>query len=146
VILIEEGDATVATQSVMGCCTAVISPTTTDESYPTCKTDLLDSVLERQVIGKMPQFTQDQAVQVLHDAQEAWKGGSGVWPQLSWRERVTAIQNLVAELELVREQIIETLMWEIGKNYPDAASEFDRTMSFIQQVYYSCKAHPLCIS
>lgn len=132
VLMIDEDDKSVATLAVTACCTASVAPS--DSSSSSCKADLSDATLQRQVIGKMPQFTTDQASQALKDAQEAWKGGSGAWPQMSWRERVTAIQNLVKELKLVREEIIVTLMWEIGKNYPDAASEFDRTMSFIQQV------------
>jgi glyceraldehyde-3-phosphate dehydrogenase (NADP+) len=30
-----------------------------------------------------------------------------------------------------REEIVELLMWEIGKNTTDAAKEFDRTVEYI---------------
>ena len=30
-----------------------------------------------------------------------------------------------------RDEIIELLMWEIGKNKPDATKEFDRTVEYI---------------
>ena len=112
--------ATVA--NVMGCCASLVdSPT---------------------VIGQMPQMTTDEALEVLDIAKDAWKGGSGTWPQMSLRDRVKAIQTFMTVLQEQRTAIIEVLMWEIGKNLQDATSEFDRTMQFIQKLIETIHTDP----
>ena len=53
------------------------------------------------------------------------------WPQMSFLERLTAIESLIQDLETnQRERMVQVLMWEIGKNRKDAEAEFDRTMQF----------------
>jgi glyceraldehyde-3-phosphate dehydrogenase (NADP+) len=92
-------------------------------------------VFDRPVIGKMVQMSKDQISAVLSDAERAWAGGGGTWPQMSLRERLSAIEDLLDELEATqRERMVEVLMWEIGKNRLDAESEFDRTIAFGRQV------------
>mmetsp|Transcript_18404 Transcript_18404/g.42010 ORF Transcript_18404/g.42010 Transcript_18404/m.42010 type:complete len:379 (-) Transcript_18404:2692-3828(-) len=89
----------------------------------------------RPTIGKLPQMSKEQTLGVLKDAERAWDGGSGVWPQMSFRERLDAIERLIDDLETnQRELMVQVLMWEIGKNRRDAESEFDRTMTFGRQV------------
>ncbi|KAL3908628.1 MAG: hypothetical protein SGARI_002973, partial [Bacillariaceae sp.] len=92
-------------------------------------------VYTRPTIGKMAQMTSAQTLAVLKDAEQAWNGGSGAWPQMSLKQRLEAVENLLQDLETnQREVMVETLMWEIGKNRKDAESEFDRTMQFGRQV------------
>jgi glyceraldehyde-3-phosphate dehydrogenase (NADP+) len=104
--------------------------------YGCCGIDEQDSSkFTRPLIGHMPQMSSSQTLSVLKDAETAWDGGSGVWPQMSLRERLQAIENLLRDLETnYREQIVQALMWEIGKNRMDAESEFDRTIAFGRQV------------
>ena len=84
-------------------------------------------------IGEMPQLSTQQATDILNDAvTKGWKGGAGEWTQMSLSERIRRIQDLISHLQTQREEIIQVLMWEIGKNYNDAASEFDRTIQFIE--------------
>jgi len=91
--------------------------------------------LRRPIIGKMPHMNEEQTLQVLTDAETAWDGGSGAWPQLSLRERVEAIEQLLNDLESnQRTPMIQALMWEIGKNRKDAEAEFDRTIAFGRSV------------
>lgn len=93
------------------------------------------SQFTRPVIGHMPQMTSAQTLAVLQDAEAAWNGGSGVWPQMSLRERLEAMETLLQDLETNhREHMVQVLMWEIGKNRNDAESEFDRTIAFGRQV------------
>lgn len=89
---------------------------------------------QQELIGKIPQMSTKLTFEVLEDAKQAWKGGSGVWPQMSLGERVQAIENFLEELQKQRDAIVTTLMWEIGKNVKDAESEFDRTVAFCKQV------------
>ncbi len=97
-----------------------------------------------QPIGEMPQMTTGQSLEILQAAQSGWNRGNGEWTQYTLQQRIAAIQAFVQELQAVRDDIVHTLMYEIGKNYSDAASEFDRTIQFIQQtirVLQSSSAH-----
>lgn len=110
---------------VMGCCSSE-----NEESY------------QQELIGQIPQMNTELTLQVLEDAKQAWKGGSGVWPQMSLKERIQAIQLFLKELAKKREQIVTTLMWEIGKNRKDAETEFDRTVQFCNQVIDTIQTDP----
>ncbi len=144
---LDHGVGRVKLSDVYGCCAKVSStgsataPKIEDEECPekttTTSSSSSDSssslIISPVVIGTMPQFTQSQSLQTLQSAVEAWKGGSGTWPQMSLSERISSIQSLIANLQQKRNEIINVLMWEIGKNYKDAAAEFDRTIQFIQK-------------
>lgn len=107
-----------------------------------CCSEKKDGSYEQQLIGKIPQMSTDLTFQVLEDAKQAWKGGSGTWPQMSLKERVEAIELFLEELGKSREHIVTTLMWEIGKNRKDAEAEFDRTVSFCKQVISTIRTDP----
>ena len=118
-------DQGVAMVDVRGCCTETIAQDGKDDSL----------TFSNPVIGKLPQMSKEQTLAVLKDAEEAWNGGSGTWPQMSFKERLDAIEGLIQDLETnQREKMVQVLMWEIGKNRKDAESEFDRTMEFGRQV------------
>mmetsp|Transcript_15237 Transcript_15237/g.28678 ORF Transcript_15237/g.28678 Transcript_15237/m.28678 type:complete len:586 (+) Transcript_15237:71-1828(+) len=84
-------------------------------------------------MGAMPQMSTDQAIQILQDAKQGWDSGNGKWTQMSLSQRIAAIESFTTELQHSRDEMIKVLMYEIGKNYNDAASEFDRTVDFIRQ-------------
>lgn len=113
---------------VQGCCT-VPGDGTNENGI-----DIKSTSIEPAMIGQMPQMSTDQTMKVLADAKQAWSGGMGIWPQMSLKERIMAVETLLQELTKIREDIVETLMWEIGKNRKDAESEFDRTVSFVRNV------------
>ncbi|KAL7503431.1 hypothetical protein ACHAXN_001990 [Cyclotella atomus] len=81
----------------------------------------------------MPQFTTQQSLEALSSSLAAWNGGSGTWPQMSLASRIAAVQSFLSELQSKREEIVNVLMWEIGKNLEDAEAEFDRTIQFALQ-------------
>jgi len=86
-------------------------------------------------------MTSDDALSVLNSAKRAWNGGMGIWPQLSLKRRIEAIELFFDELvKTKREDIIQVLMWDIGKNRNDAEAEFDRTVSFAQQVIQAIRS------
>mmetsp|Transcript_1449 Transcript_1449/g.2660 ORF Transcript_1449/g.2660 Transcript_1449/m.2660 type:complete len:568 (-) Transcript_1449:45-1748(-) len=107
-----------------------------------CASDEKKQEIVPQVIGRLPQMSTEQTLEIAKAAKSAWNGGSGVWPQMSLSKRVTAVENFLTELKKQRESIIELLMWEIGKNEADATSEFDRTIEFAQQVIDVVKSDP----
>jgi glyceraldehyde-3-phosphate dehydrogenase (NADP+) len=84
------------------------------------------------VIGRMSQMVESDLNPVIDSANRAWDYGQGVWPQMTMSQRVAALQNAVEAIKLRRDEIITILMWEICKTQKDAASEFDRTLSFIE--------------
>ena len=109
---------------VMGCCVGPLS------------------ALKPTGIGGMVQMKADQVEKILAESKAAWNGGSGVWPQMTLKARIAAIEDLVQELQKKRQEIIHVLMWEIGKNQKDAASEFDRTMEFVGKLIDAIKTDP----
>ena len=129
---VQDPNNDVKVENVLGCCAV-------DDLQDTCITPskqggIIQSSLTNKVIGQVPQMNTEQALQVLDDAKRAWNGGSGTWPQMSLRERIEAVEKFIEELKTKREQIVVTLMWEIGKNRNDAEAEFDRTIQFVQKV------------
>mmetsp|Transcript_81114 Transcript_81114/g.213944 ORF Transcript_81114/g.213944 Transcript_81114/m.213944 type:complete len:540 (-) Transcript_81114:463-2082(-) len=89
---------------------------------------------KRAVLGKVAQLQEADAVIAVEAAAKAWDLGQGEWPQSSLATRIKAIKNFVELLKPARESIVNSLMWEICKSTVDAASEFDRTMTFAGSV------------
>jgi acyl-CoA reductase-like NAD-dependent aldehyde dehydrogenase len=113
---------------VTGCCAFE------HESEDCDSSGIINGSLRQEMIGQIPQMNSEQALQVLETAKQAWNGGSGIWPQLSLKERIEKIELFIEELKTKREEIVVTPMWEIGKNRKDAEAEFDRTIQFVQKV------------
>ncbi|KAL7566447.1 hypothetical protein ACA910_000926 [Epithemia clementina (nom. ined.)] len=128
-------------KDVEGCCRVEQGATATDnDGEKTCS--LQDYTLHRKLIGKLPQFTTESTQHVLDQAVKAWNGGMGVWTQMTMEARISAITQVFEELKKRREEIVEALMWEIGKNRPDAESEFDRTVKFAMSVIDAIRSDP----
>lgn len=125
VLDIASDDSAMVLAKVRGCCGLADDSPVGGDSIGT---------FEPQTIGEMPQMSTSQTMEVLEDAKKAWNGGMGAWPQMSLKERVTAIEGFLEELGQERELVVTTLMWEIGKNRKDAEAEFDRTIQFCQKV------------
>ncbi|KAL7489005.1 hypothetical protein ACHAW6_014568 [Cyclotella cf. meneghiniana] len=123
-------DGHVKLSPVSGCCTVPSDDECTDAaSGDSDRTPRFS----RAVIGQMPQFTAEQTMQVLQSALRAWDGGAGVWPQTPLSRRIHAVQTFLHEFHRKRREIVDVLMWEIGKNRPDAEAEFDRTVQFARK-------------
>ncbi|VEU42346.1 unnamed protein product [Pseudo-nitzschia multistriata] len=123
--------STMAVVDIRGCCTETLSDDNNEGGT---------STLARPIIGKLAQMSKEQTLSVLGDAEKAWDGGSGAWPQMTLRERIDAMERLMQDLETnQREKMVQVLMWEIGKNRKDAESEFDRTISFAREVMQALK-------
>jgi len=131
----KETTTTTTLVDVISCCSVPDDDDEEEEANSNSNSNNSSPQLRRPMIGKMPQMSEEQTLQVLQDAETAWDGGAGAWPQLPLRERITAIEQLLTELESNQRTImIQALMWEIGKNQKDAEAEFDRTMAFGRSV------------
>ena len=116
---------------VYGCCTSIKS-----KKEQSC----MNKDWDKTVIGSIPQMATHDALSLLTSAKRAWDGGSGVWPQMSLKNRIEAVESFFQELAKKRTDIVNVLMWEIGKNRKDAEAEFDRTVSFAQQMIDAIKS------
>jgi hypothetical protein len=111
---------------VYGCC-AVASPASDEECPENYDDDIGASsiasatTMMRIKIGTMPQMTSEQSLEALRSAISAWDGGSGTWPQMSLSDRIEAIKRFMDILRPRREEIVVTLMYEIGKNRVDVS-------------------------
>jgi glyceraldehyde-3-phosphate dehydrogenase (NADP+) len=83
------------------------------------------------LIGNVPDLDEDVSIKALDAAVNAFSRGQGKWPTMKVKERISCMETFVKIMATKREEIVELLMWEIGKNTTDAAKEFDRTVEYI---------------
>ncbi len=95
--------------------------------------------LERTNIGKIPKTGLPEAMECLKSAEKAYDNGFGEWPQFSVQERINCVEKLISEMLKLREEIVNLLMWEIGKSQKDSEKEFDRTIKYIYDTIESLK-------
>ncbi|WP_115463266.1 NADP-dependent glyceraldehyde-3-phosphate dehydrogenase [Winogradskyella aurantiaca] len=92
---------------------------------------VLNSEGKGTLIGKVPDMDSDHALLALDAAQRAYGRGQGKWPTMKVKDRIECVERFVSLMTNHRNQVVELLMWEIGKNKSDAAKEFDRTVQYI---------------
>lgn len=88
-------------------------------------------------LGSYPRLSSEAALETVTAASLAYDRGLGAWPQSSAFDRVQAVMQFAGQMLAVREEVVERLMWEIGKTRTDAEKEFDRTVDYIRE---SCAA------
>lgn len=87
--------------------------------------------LVQKVIGSYPLLTEKEALQALDAAVNAYDNGRGEWPTMSVHERITCIERFTKMLIDRKKDIVNLLMWEIGKSAADSEKEVDRTVEYI---------------
>ena len=134
-VILSNADVGIEEQNVLGCCSSEENSSNDSLVDSTCETDARKPPNSNPaVIGVMGQLSENQAREALESAKRAWNGGSGTWTQMSLNSRIKAVEKFMVEITKKREEMVQILMWEIGKNRPDAESEFDRTVSFVKEV------------
>lgn len=91
------------------------------------------------LLGHTPLLDADTALQALDAAVAAYDLGRGAWPRMPVLERIQHVEQFLTQMQQKRDQVIQLLMWEIGKTYPDAAKEFDRTCDYIRDTIVALK-------
>jgi len=71
------------------------------------------------------------AMEALDSANDAFSNGTGAWPTMRVEERIKCVEKFAELMRLKREEVVNFIMWEIGKTLPDAQKEFDRTVDYI---------------
>ncbi|MGS0747546.1 NADP-dependent glyceraldehyde-3-phosphate dehydrogenase [Halpernia sp. GG3] len=95
--------------------------------------------LERISIGKIPKTGLSEAFECLESSEMAYDNGFGEWPMFSVEQRIFHVEKFVGEMINLRSEVVNLLMWEIGKSQNDSEKEFDRTIKYIYDTIESLK-------
>ncbi len=87
--------------------------------------------IQRKLIGSYPIATEKEAMEALDAAVKAYDNGRGEWPAMSVAERITCMEKFTQRMIEKKKEIVNLLMWEIGKSLADSTKEFDRTVEYI---------------
>ena len=92
-----------------------------------------------KLIGRYPQLTQKESVQALSAAVNAYENGRGLWPTLSIGDRIAHIEEFTYRMGKQKKQVVNLLMWEVGKPFKDSEKEFDRTIAYVKDTVAALK-------
>lgn len=95
--------------------------------------------LQQKVIGSTPLLTSHEALQALDAAVQAYDLGHGAWPMMTVADRIQHIEVFLERMKEKRSEVVNLLMWEIGKPQKDSEKEFDRTCDYMADTINSLK-------
>ncbi|PKO49332.1 MAG: NADP-dependent glyceraldehyde-3-phosphate dehydrogenase [Betaproteobacteria bacterium HGW-Betaproteobacteria-4] len=91
-----------------------------------------DGNLSHVELGSVPVTGTIEADAALAAAVTAYDHGRGTWPNLSVAERIACVGDFTNQIVARRREIVNLIMWEIGKSQADSQKEFDRTIDYIR--------------
>jgi glyceraldehyde-3-phosphate dehydrogenase (NADP+) len=91
-------------------------------------------------IGSYPLCGAAQAEEALSAAVRAYDNGRGAWPTATVADRISCMQDFTRQMIAVRGEVVNLIMWEIGKSAADSEKEFDRTVDYIRATIDALKA------
>lgn len=91
------------------------------------------------IIGKYPKLTAKESLVALDAAVRAFDNGKGEWVKMGVESRIKHMLRFMELMKQKRNEIVNLLMWEIGKNLADSQKEFDRTVEYIIDTIESLK-------
>ena len=91
-----------------------------------------DGSLTHVELGSFPVTGTDEADAAIAAAVKAYDNGRGRWPTMSVADRIACVENFTNQLVTRRREIVNLIMWEIGKSLADSEKEFDRTIDYIK--------------
>jgi glyceraldehyde-3-phosphate dehydrogenase (NADP+) len=95
--------------------------------------------LSPYLLGSYPLLSENEALEALHAAEQAYGQGRGPWPTMAVGDRIRHMEDFAHRMREQRADIVKLLMWEIGKSLPDAEKEFDRTVDYIRDTIEAVK-------
>jgi glyceraldehyde-3-phosphate dehydrogenase (NADP+) len=98
-----------------------------------------DGQLEQVEIGSYPVTGVAEADEALQAAEAAYNNGRGEWPTMSVAQRIACVENFTRQMLEKRSEVVNLLMWEIGKSRADSEKEFDRTVVYIKDTIEALK-------
>jgi glyceraldehyde-3-phosphate dehydrogenase (NADP+) len=90
-------------------------------------------------IGEYPLMKESDSLEALDAAVNAYDHGKGIWPAMTVSQRIAAVQKFTMLMKEKREEVVNMLMWEIGKSLQDSRKEFDRTVEYINDTIEALK-------
>lgn len=90
-------------------------------------------------IGSYPEMGELQSDAALDAAFSAYDNGRGEWPTMPVASRIQCMQRFVAAMLDRRVEVVNLLMWEIGKSAADSRKEFDRTIDYVRATIEALK-------
>ena len=103
----------------------------TTEVYASIYEENSNGKLQRKLLGTVPNMRKENALEALDAAYNAYDKGRGEWAVMKVEDRIECIENFTEMMKETRDEVVKLIMWEIGKTYPDACKEFDRTIDYI---------------
>lgn len=106
---------------------------------PVCLRDDEGDGVTQQIVGTVPLCGEDEALAALDAAVSAYDNGRGRWPTMSVAERIAHVEQFVFRMQEKRDEVVNLLMWEIGKPLSSARKEFDRTIEYVRDTIDALK-------
>jgi glyceraldehyde-3-phosphate dehydrogenase (NADP+) len=91
-----------------------------------------DGALRQVEIGSVPQGSRGESETALAAAVAAYDDGRGEWPTMTVAQRLACMEQFTRQMIGQKRQIVNLIMWEIGKSATDSEKEFDRTVDYIR--------------
>ncbi|MGE5472493.1 MAG: NADP-dependent glyceraldehyde-3-phosphate dehydrogenase [Bacteroidota bacterium] len=91
-----------------------------------------DGSLSHVELGSVPVTGTVEADAALAAAVAAYDQGRGHWPTMGVAERIACVGDFTNQILARRREIVNLIMWEIGKSLADSEKEFDRTIDYIR--------------
>jgi glyceraldehyde-3-phosphate dehydrogenase (NADP+) len=98
-----------------------------------------DSGYTPLVLGHYPLLTAEESLKALDAAAQAYDQGRGTWPTMSVQGRIEHVADFAYRMKQKKDDVVQLLMWEIGKSASDSEKEFDRTLAYIQDTIEALK-------
>jgi len=98
-----------------------------------------DGGLTQKRLGCYPMLTAEESLSALDAACRAYDKGRGQWPKMRIEERIRCVERFAFGMKEKKKEIVDLLMWEIGKSLADSSKEFDRTLVYISDTINAVK-------
>ena len=82
-------------------------------------------------LGTLPVMGEKEAMEALDAANAAFANGTGKWATMRVKQRISCVEKFASLMSKKRDEVVNFIMWEIGKTLPDSRKEFDRTLDYI---------------
>ena len=105
---------------------------------PICMRDDSGSLTPLE-IGSCPTTGWREAEEALSAAIAAYDNGRGAWPMMTVGERISCMREFVTRMIAKRGEVVNLLMFEVGKSISDSEKEFDRTVEYINSTIDALK-------
>ena len=90
-------------------------------------------------LGSYPRLSDAESKEALEAALTAYDNGRGPWPTMSVAERIEHMEEFIYQMVKIKPDVVNLLMWEIGKSYADSQKEFERTVDYVKDTIAALK-------